>query len=194
VIDGKAPLYVIDEDLWPDWYRSAESVLRLKPKRSGVLHNVTPAVLSRDGARALLDHAARLFRERPLRPDRRTLRLLYARARSRIEPGRYEPERLYLASMGPWTEYALYYTFLESTGLADRYHRVVPTCIYAIEGSLWYAESFDAWEPSAIFAKPGAPYFLIVQSNTGIAPERVWERVRGHVNGTRPREAEHAKI
>jgi hypothetical protein len=29
----------------------------------------------------------------------------------------------------------LYYTFLESTGLADRYQRVVPTCIYAIEGT-----------------------------------------------------------
>ena len=84
--------------------------------------------------------------------------------------------------MRPWTEYALYYTFLESTGLADRYHRVLATCIYAIEGSLWYAENFDGWDPSATFVKPGVPYFLVVQSNTGIAPERVWgarARVRG---------------
>jgi hypothetical protein len=141
------------------------------------MHNVTPAVLSRDGARALLDHAAILFRERPLCPDRRSARLIFSRLLYRFAPGRYDPARLYLASMLPWTEYALYYTFLESENLIDQYHRYDSACIYSIEGSVWYAESFAAWDPSEIFASPGAPYFFVVQSNAGIEPERVRERI-----------------
>jgi hypothetical protein len=76
----------------------------------------------------------------------------------------------------PWTEYALYGTFLEAMDLYDVYHfDGGPEAIYT--SSVWVREAFEAWEPRALLAKERG-YFVVFQSTTGIAPETIWERVR----------------
>jgi Family of unknown function (DUF6492) len=177
--EGKGLCHVIPEDLHPDWYQGSIRVLGLTPRRKGVLHNVTPAVLNRAAVlsmQGLLSERAQAGR---YRADWLGLRQRFGFALARLRKQPHIPWRWYLMLGAPWTEYALYYTYLEATGQFDRYHRLTPDCIYAIEQSVWRAgaATFDSWDPAPLFTGSGAPYFAIVQSITRLAPERVWAKV-----------------
>lgn len=176
---GKGLCHVIEEDLHPDWYRGSTRVLGLRPKRQRILHNVTPAVLNREAVLTLQAHLG-LRAERGR--YRRDLLGLVQRARcalARVRGRPHAPWRLYLMTGAPWTEYALYYTFLEATGRFERYHVLTPDCIYAIDHSVWRsgAATFDSWDPGPLFQGRGAPFFVVVQSITRLPPERVWAKV-----------------
>lgn len=127
-------------DLHAEWYRWAERVLGMK--RSGLLHGVTPAILSTEAVTLLQQHLAE-----------RVHPLLKA-----IGHGGW---RGYLLRNLPWTEYTLYFTFLEGRGLFDRYH---------VEGddlcgeSVWYPEQFAAWR------LPENTHFAVVQSTAVDTP------------------------
>jgi hypothetical protein len=115
-------------------------------RRSGWRHGVTPAVLSVAAVRELAEHVGG-------RDWRRTL-----------------------MDALPWTEYALYHTFLEATGRFDAHHvRVERDVLYG--ESVWDAEGFAAWDPARAFAGPDSPFFAVVQSRAGIDPARVRERL-----------------
>ena len=78
----------------------------------------------------------------------------------------------------PWTEYALYHTFLERTGLFDAYHVLGgEDAIYA--NAVWMESQFDDWDPRA--GDDAAHCFSIVQSATRIPPERVLAKVEPHL-------------
>ena len=105
--------------------------------RSGRQYGVTPALLSVDAVRALAAHL-----------------------------GGAGWRRLLLRSL-PWTEYALYHTFLEQTDLFDRYHvHGGHDAIYS--NCVWMEGEFDDWDPAAARSP-----FSVVQSATRIPPERV---------------------
>lgn len=156
------------EDLHPDWYRQSARVLGLSPARTGISHNVTPALLARDGVRALATFLQRRARsEGPL-----------ARLRARfMRAGGPPPNnwRDYLARHVPWTEYALYYTFLEATGQFERYHFEAPTGLYEKDDSVWRkdAADFARWDPAPRFAGTGLPAFVVIQSISGLSPDRI---------------------
>ena len=104
-----ANVYDSDRDVHGEWYEWSEKVLGFP--RSGRIHGVTPAVLSAEGVRRLFT----LFEER-------------------LKPNALRAET-YLISHRPWTEYTLYYTFLEHTGLFDTYHFPASTRTY--QNSIW---------------------------------------------------------
>jgi hypothetical protein len=105
--------------------------------RSGRQWGVTPAVLSVDAVRALAAHLGGTT------------------------------WRKFLLKSLPWTEYALYHTFLEQTGLFDRYHaHGGHDAIYS--NCVWMESEFEDWDPAATRTP-----FSVVQSATRIPPERV---------------------
>lgn len=179
--DGRGLCHIIPEDLHPRWYVGSSRVLGLEPVRQGILHNVTPAVLHREAVLRLQRHLAQRAAAKQYRADWAGLR---QRVQLRLIPRSQRASwRSYLITGVPWTEYALYYTYLEATGQLERYHQLSDRCIYALEHSVWYGDrrGFEHWHAAPLFSGRGAPYFAVVQSNTGLAPSLVWAKVGPYI-------------
>jgi hypothetical protein len=179
VRDGKAACFVIPGDHHPGWYDGAEATLRMRAPRRGVLHNVTPAVWSREGILELLAHLDEVARAGRYASGLRGLQQRLFWGLHRIGRHRHErPWRAWLAASRPWAEYAMYFTYLEVTGHFERYHFYSDYCIYDVERSIWWApKDFDAWDPTPLFEGSGPPYFAIVQSNTHLDPLSVAKKL-----------------
>ena len=161
VPDGRAVVQTARPN-HPEWNDDAERVLALP--RSGRQHAVTPALLARDAVRDLAAHLER-------RVDPRLRRLA-----ERVPPGRARDVlaswRSFLLRSLPWTEYALYHTFLERTGRFDRFHVLGrEDAIYG--NNVWTEDEFEEWQPTAA----GPFHFSVVQSAARIAPARVRAKV-----------------
>lgn len=176
---GKGLCCVLQENSHPDWYEGSSSVLGLEPRRRGILHNVTPAVLNREAVLALQSHLDQRARTGQFRSDLLGLKQRAGFALNSLRSFQPVPWRWYLMLGAPWTEYALYFTYLEATGQLERFHQYTDECIYSVEHSVWRsgAANFDSWDPRPLFEGRGAPYFAIVQSITKLAPQRVWAKL-----------------
>jgi Family of unknown function (DUF6492) len=160
-------------DQWPEWYEWAERVLGLP--RSGVNRGVTPALFRTDAVLELQAHLA----GRVSRRLQRLARCLPARSVTRDVLVSW---RSYLLRSLPWTEYSLYDTFVEATGLFQKYHSVDERT--TISGnSVWYRYMWPTWKPEESFSDGDDFYFSVVQSNQGFSVEEVWERVRPYLLG-----------
>lgn len=179
---GKAPCYVIEHDLHPRWYRRTGHLIERPLVREGIVHNVTPAVLARGGVRLLAEHFESRFDEGRWARGTRAWHQRVARIRFGRRP-RVAGWRLFLAAGLPWTEYALYYSFLEAHGYFDTFHERVDTCIYDIERSVWKLDGpeFETWSAAPVFEGEGPPYFVVLQSNTHIPAETVREKLAGYL-------------
>ena len=170
---GACHTFPLPEQIY--WYKRIEDVLRIKAPRLGISHNVTPALLHRDGVKALRAHIEAMIANGRYSRGQRGLKQrwhLFAN-RKRAELAAW---RIFLMAARPWTEYALYYTFLESTGLFDRYHERTDYCIYDIGLSLWHAPNNELpanWAPSPAFEGDGPPWFIVAQSNTGVSAKQI---------------------
>jgi hypothetical protein len=154
----------------PEWNDDAERVLGLP--RSGRQYAVTPAVLSRDAVTALARH---LEGRVPPRLQRLAARAPHPRVRDVLASW-----RSFLLRNLPWTEYAVYHTFLEQTGLFDAYHVLGgDDAIYA--NVVWMESQFEDWNADAIFHGDGGPCFSAVQSATRISPDQVWAKIEQHL-------------
>lgn len=177
---GRGACYVIQEDLRPHWYERVEKVLRL-PARRGVMHNVTPALLHRAAMSELARHLNEKFERREFSSGWRGWKQRWQLLNSKFHPRAFAPWRQYLIGATPWTEYALYYSFLEATGRFEQYHQYTPHCIYDIPNSLWSASEpandLSKWDPSAAFVGAGPPWFLVVQSNTHVSVDAVRAKI-----------------
>lgn len=166
VLAGRAVSNRRDEAQFrPEWYDWAERVLELP--RSGYVHGVTPAVLNKE---AVLRLAAFLGAKTSRFP--RLARLFPAVAR--------KGWRGYLLDNLPWTEYTLYFTYLEATGRYADYHFPGDAGKDTIYGnSIWVPEqSLDDWDPDRVFEQPVPYRFVVIQSNhPDISVEDVWEKV-----------------
>lgn len=156
------------------WYARIEDVLRVSIRHSGITHNVTPALLHKEGVNALRRHIEAMIGRgqysRGWRGIKQRWHLFANRQRTD-----YAAWRIFLMAARPWTEYALYYTFLETANLFDRYHERT-ACIYDIDRSLWHADNGELpadWNPAPAFVGEGPPWFVVAQSNTGISPENI---------------------
>jgi hypothetical protein len=177
--DGRGACVSFPDETFRYWYDRVEQVMRIRVPAGRGCHNVTPALLHTGGVRALKEAIesglARGERSRGLRG----LKQLWWLRRTRGLP-QHAPWRVFLAAARPWTEYALYFSFLESSGLFDRFHRRAERCIYDNELSLWHAEGKRVpvgWDPAPAFVGQGPPWFLVAQSNTGITAEAYLERL-----------------
>lgn len=177
--DGRGVCVSFPDETFRYWYERIEQVLRIRIAPGGGCHNVTPALLHTGGMRALTaaidERIARGERSRGLRG----LKQLWWLRRTRGD-ARYAPWRVFLSAARPWTEYALYFSFLEDRGLFDRFHVRSARCIYDNDLSLWHAANRripDDWDPSPAFAGRGPPWFLVAQSNTGISAEHYRQRL-----------------
>jgi len=167
VLDGRALMQTTTPN-HPEWNDDAERVLALP--RSGRQYGVTPAVLSAAAVAELARHL-----EERVDPRLRRLAQQLPPFRAQLARDVLASWRSFLLRKLPWTEYALYYTFLEHTGALDTYHvhggldAVYSNCV-------WIEGEFDEWDPAADVA--GATFrFSIVQSATRIPAEQVWSRV-----------------
>ena len=154
----------------PEWNDDAERVLQLR--RSGVQYGVTPALFAPEAVEALRRHLE----------GRGDPRLRRAAARL---PGRAAAVaaswRSFLLRNLPWTEYALYHTFLERTGLAAKYHELAgEDAIY--DNCVWMESQFEGWDPAG-----GRAAFSVVQSAARIPPEAVLSKVDPYVEAFRSR-------
>jgi hypothetical protein len=154
----------------PEWNDDAERVLGLP--RSGRQYGVTPALLHRDAVGALERHLERRVRRR--------VQQISGRMPHRVPRDILASWRSYLLRSLPWTEYAVYHTFLEQTGLFDRYHVLAgEDAIYG--HSIWMESQFDEWDPARTFDGDGGFCFTVVQSATRIPPDRVLTKVAPHL-------------
>ena len=161
----------------PEWNDDAERVLGLP--RSGRQYGVTPAVLSRDAVRALARHLQGRVAPR------------WGELASWLPPGRARDVagswRSHLLRSLPWTEYALYGTFVEGTGLLEEHHVLGgPDALYA--NAVWIESQFEEWNAAATFDPENDFCFSVVQSATRIPPDRVWAKVEPYVGAAAPRE------
>ena len=173
--NGKALCHRYRNANHANWYRWAERVLEMP--RSGWVHGVTPTILCREAVREL---AAHLNRQQP-RPSGFWPKL-WARTpewaggprswqSDRDDAGRW---RQVLLGSIPWTEYALYFTFLEATGRFERYH--TPALRSLCGDCIWRNDNFAAWDP--MLPRPyRQPPFIVVQSIAKIPPELILERI-----------------
>jgi hypothetical protein len=154
----------------PEWNDDAERVVGLP--RSGRQYGVTPAVLNRDAVAALARHL-----EERVDPRLRRLAARFPHAGARAVLASW---RSFLLRNLPWTEYALYHTFLERTGLFDAYHVLAgEDAIYA--NAVWLESQFAEWDPGAPSDADGRSCFSVIQSATRIPPEQIWAKIEPHL-------------
>lgn len=166
VLDARAAVALEDGDPHSGWYWWAEQALGVV--RSGRSHAVTPAVLSVEAVALLAQYV-----RSGCSPD--------------WKPGKAAPgqiDELALAALLrrlPWTEYALYYTFLEHFGFFDTYHFVSPTPLYG--NCVWIADAprFDAWNPAKSFDGGAGFCFTVIQSAAALDLGEVVARVRPYI-------------
>ena len=175
LIGGKAPCFVEFENKYPNWYDSASRVLRCPLAREGLMHNVTPAVLSRHGVISLTNYLSSKWNRFKIPSDKRS-RLhvkMWLRTFLQRDP-RWVSWRLYLIANLPWTEYSLYYSYLEAKRLFNSLHVEVEVPIYDNKNSIWHIEDFErsGWDPGSSFNGDGPPFFMVLQSNTEIPIEQ----------------------
>lgn len=167
---GRGACFLIQQDDFDYWYKRVEQVLRVHAPRRGVMHNVTPALLQRRAVGELRDALEAKIARGEYSRGLRGWKQRWHISRTRQQPD-YAAWRVYLMAARPWTEYALYYTFLETNGRFEHYHFYAPYCIYDLDHSLWYAANGELpgdWNPAPAFSGEGPPWFLVAQSNTGI--------------------------
>ena len=154
VIDGRALTQRASLRVhWP-WHVHSARLLRLPPPetREAPCMGVTPAVLSRERVVALLRH----------------LEQLYPRQRWHEA----------LARRSGWTEYALYWAFLESRGEIAEHHCFGPPDLYG--ECIWKRDRdrFDAEWVERMFHRDATHLFSIVQSNAhGLSLDEVCRRL-----------------
>jgi hypothetical protein len=135
-----------DHDAHANWYRWSERLL--KTKRSGAAYGVTPTVLSSEAMCLLLEHLAEVS-------------------------GR-SGWTSYLLRHAPWTEYTLYYTYLEREGLLERFHEPTTAQVY-YDNAMWTAGDLD---DLTFVGGDDGPLFSLVQSNLRIPAQDVEARLR----------------
>ena len=156
------------------WYSWAEKVLEVG--KSDRRHGVTPAVISREAVLSLFD-----FLKNKTNPAFQSIAKVLPE--ESLLRNYLQGHRGFLARSLPWTEYALYYTFLEAMNLFDTYHVAKPPeSVYS--NCIWWKDrnEFGNWEPIKSFGKDANFFFSIIQSNTDIMPEQILHKIEDYIN------------
>lgn len=191
VREGRAVYWAIDSKEYGNayWYQWAWDVLKLQPPTQYRCHNVTPTILSTDAMIQLQCYLRQLSEEelanRPqLSGSKRKKFLSFASwliyqalPKTSNLKAQLLDYRAYLIKSLPWTEYSLYYSFCEAKGLLEKYHIQDPDCICAGEQSIWHENEYENWHPEHCFKGERNFFFCVIQSNTQIPADAVWQKV-----------------
>ncbi len=88
--------------------------------------------------------------------------------------------RIYLLFSLPWTEYALYFTFLEAQALFSQYYVETDYGLHDAR-SVWYLKDLANWDVNKLFIDNEHSFCFIIQSNTNIDPELIWNKVKPYL-------------
>lgn len=166
--DGRALARLSEHDPGPGWYEGAAKILGY-PRPSSNAHGVTPALLSKEAVLLL-----RSYLEKRVHPLFRAAgRLMGDSGAARAFAG----WPALLARNLSWTEYALYHAFLEGHGIAEKYHDYRKGVLYDTRNSFWSKRMFDIWIEREVKDFAEAAYFIVTQSNTGVPPLAVRQKV-----------------
>ena len=150
---------------WNEWASRVLGV-PVSPWVSGV----TPALLNRDAVAKLLSF---LGTERLSAAERMFGRMMGI-------PSSLDWQ-LCLMRRLPWTEYALYLTFLEARGWFEDYHwDAGEVGLYDNSLSVWTDEDWDRWNPDFAFSEANKGWFVVVQNFLKPGAVEVWNRIRRH--------------
>jgi Family of unknown function (DUF6492) len=180
---GVCFIHPAEKNTQADWYGWAEHVLKLKSRHRDRLHNVTPAVLSKQAIFELRDYLSQTYRNLTFPRTKRDFRAAVLKVYTYFLPPNSPHRRQllnwksYLSVCVPWTEYGLYYIFLEETDRFNQYHIQVEDCLYAEEDSVWYPTDFETWDVAKVFRPDSNHCFVVVQSWLNLAVDRVWQKV-----------------
>lgn len=190
VKNGLAPCYRAKNIAKPSWYEWTERVLGFQAP--AWRHNLTPAILNKEAMLKLEEYLSQRALKIPLSFEdfkiegRKDLLLLISNFLCRIPviKRKFTNWRVYLLRSLPWTEYALYYCFLEEMSLFEKYHYQSENPISSIEQTIRRnnKENFVSWNPAAIFNKDTSYFFVVIQSNTGISSSEIWEKVHTYLD------------
>lgn len=187
---GKAAYALTHPTPHMSWYRSSWRVLAMSARAEQLEHNVTPSILSRE---ATLRLAQFLERRADDIVNSRELKTLVQRRRLRQRethfPSGTRKWTLLLAAfaMWPileWTEYSLYYCFLEQNGLIDQFHTLVEKPLYDTKISVHkkHAKKFATIDWSQVFQQGAVSEeqrarrpFVIIQSVSKVPVETIVE-------------------
>ena len=157
------------------WYVNAERVLRIP--RAEFHHNVTPAVINREAMLRLHEYLSRVSHQITPSLSRNDVSYFLARAFYAIFPKKsFATWRLYLLRSLPWTEYSLYFTFLEVFDLFEKYHFCLEQRMTG--NSVWYRDEYPSWDPKKSFTGERNFCFSVIQSNARIDPDEIWQKVQ----------------
>jgi hypothetical protein len=155
-----------------EWYAWVEDVLQLKG--SNRYHSVTPAILSKEAMIKLHEYISLLSEKTSFSSNKRSIFLALLKYFPILQKI-FSLYRTYLLLHLPWTEYSLYYSFLEEMNLFDQYHFIEEIKVY--DNCVWNRDEFDSWNPAISFNEINS-CFTVVQSNTNIPAEEIWQKVR----------------
>jgi hypothetical protein len=173
VIDGHALLDQYTRTTRVHWWRTSARLLGVAPDLERPGMHVTPALLSAEVVRGLLESLEHRW-------NRPWIDVLLADHLGWWR--QFWPPALRRQS---WSEYSLYYVYAEAQGLLDRVHVSsqspgVPRRLIS-QASVWRATPFEDWDPAYCFSTADPGLFCVVQSNKLIPPEQVWERVAPYI-------------
>jgi hypothetical protein len=157
---GKALLQPESREVHKRWWLNSAELLGVEPhlERMGIA--VTPAILSREACNGLVR-----------RLEERHARLWYE-----VLLSRYTID---------WTEYTLYQLHLESSGRLDDFH-VWPRADAKVRLhsaiNVWGGDDFEKVDVAALFGPANPGLFAVVQSNSGVTPQRIAEAIRPYLN------------
>ncbi len=157
---GKALLQPESRDVHRGWWLDSAELLGVEPHLERMGIGVTPAILSRDACKGLLKQL-----------EKRHARVWYEVLLSRYTVN--------------WTEYTLYALYLESSNRLHEFHAwPEPDAKVRLHSAVnvWSDDDFEAVDFAALFGPDNPGVFAIVQSNTGVRPQRIAEAIRPYFN------------
>jgi len=89
----------------------------------------------------------------------------------------------HLLNYGRWSENSLYHIFLEKNNLLSKYHfrsdfPLSTNCLWVLDEN----RDFSQWDAKKSFSDSSSRgYFTVVQSNTGISPDRIREKIKDFI-------------
>jgi len=156
------------------WWGSSAHYININPNLNESGMDVTPAILSTQVCLNLVKHlenTGKCWIKRLLNPHRKY-------AWQRLNP-RFKNQY-------SWTEYSLYYLFLEKNNEINTYHTIcgtkeAPQRLLSNKNSVWNSTPFETWDPSIVFSNKDTSLFCVIQSNKNISPNVVWNRVKKYI-------------
>jgi hypothetical protein len=167
--DGKALTQYEEKIAHKKWWQSSAYHLKLKTKLSKDGMQVTPAILATVVSQALI---------KELSMEKNWVdKLLEPRLPDSL--ARFHPRWKHRHR---WTEYTLYWLYLEKYNLVDSYH-ADKTIGYTLlsDKAVWKKEGLSDWDPDACFSDNDKSLFSLVQSSTGITSKFVFDRIKKYI-------------